>query len=451
MLTQPVTDRPARQLILIEFYWSRDKDPRVPLGHASLLAALHTNAPQTRVHTIAEPINLSELCAERLATQILDIAGDQKAQREVDLAIGVYVWAETTIQALLKELTGRGFAGRIILGGPQISYAHEHLEDLYPAATHFVRGYGEDALVALASGHDAANILGVHVARSADQRKQSAVDLEQLPSPWLTNAIPLAGQRFVRWETQRGCPFRCAFCQHREAGERLRRRSLHQDRVMEEIDLFCRHEVEQIAVLDPIFNASKTATSILRRFEERGYRGHLGLQCRAESIRADFIDAATSLDVTLEFGLQTIHEHESKIIERRNDIARVDQALEMTREANIDHEVSLIFGLPMQTLESFVESVAWCLEREVPTIKAFPLMLLRGTPLERDRERWELVERAGELPVVIRSTSFDEEDWEQMAALSEALRSTEGRHPRSIEELKRLASDLHPEMARWSP
>ena len=29
-----------RRIILVDFYWTRDKDPRVPLGHASLLTTL---------------------------------------------------------------------------------------------------------------------------------------------------------------------------------------------------------------------------------------------------------------------------------------------------------------------------------------------------------------------------------------------------------------------------
>jgi radical SAM superfamily enzyme YgiQ (UPF0313 family) len=46
-----------------------------------------------------------------------------------------------------------------------------------------------------------------------------------------TSTLSLEKQRFIRWETQRGCPFRCSFCQHRESGVRLRRRSLALSRI----------------------------------------------------------------------------------------------------------------------------------------------------------------------------------------------------------------------------
>ena len=113
--------------------------------------------------------------------------------------------------------------------------------------------------------------------------------------------------------------------------------------------------------------------------------------------------------------------------------------------------MSLIFGLPEQTLGSFLASVRWCLERRVPVIKAFPLMLLRGTPLERTRYRWRLRERGTSMPIVVASSSFDETDWAQMARVSQALAETEGAHPASLEALLRLAGPCVADLGRWQP
>jgi coproporphyrinogen III oxidase-like Fe-S oxidoreductase len=173
----------------------------------------------------------------------------------------------------------------------------------------------------------------------------------------------------------------------------------------------------------------------LKAFVERGYRGKISLQCRAELITDDFLAAASRLNVTLEFGLQTIHTSESDAVNRRNKIDKVDEALRKVRALGIHHEVSLIFGLPTQTLDSFRETVDWCLKRQVPVVKAFPLMLLRGTQLAQDASRWNLRESGHAMPFVISSSTFTEEDWAQMNAISEALKATEGRHPESIEQL----------------
>ena len=118
---------------------------------------------------------------------------------------------------------------------------------------------------------------------------------------------------------------------------------------------------------------------------------------------------------------------------------------------NIECEVSLIFGLPCQTFESFCETVNWCLEMKVPTVKAFPLMLLRGTEIEQNRDSWGLIESGGSMPVVLQSNTFSYDDWIKMAQISEALKSTEGNHPDSISKLLRLAEGLEIDVSRYRP
>lgn len=228
-------------------------------------------------------------------------------------------------------------------------------------------------------------------------------------------------------------------------------RELNLDRVLREAELFCHSGVRDIAVLDPIFNAGKNATTILKAFVQHGYRGRLSLQCRAELITTDFLEVAGHLDARLEFGLQTICENEGRAVHRRNNLMKVDEALAGVRERGIAHEVSLIFGLPVQTLSSFMASVQWCQEREVPVIKAFPLMLLRGTQLEQERELWGVRENGGAMPVVIASNTFTEADWAVMAKISEALSKTEGAHPKQIGDLLRLAESCEPDLLRWLP
>lgn len=438
----------SRRVILVDLYWTRDKDPRVPLGHASILTTLKERGIDARSLVVA--VNAPHLDAAGICAAILEETVGC-APDEVDVAFGAYVWGEALLQEVLRRLRAEGFGGRLILGGPQISYSEGGLELLYPDADVFIRGYGEEALAALARTTHQEPIDGVHWAGTLDRRTRASVDLEKLPSPWLTGTIPLYEQRFIRWETQRGCPFRCAFCQHREAGARLKRRALGLPRVEAEIDLFCQADVREIAVLDPIFNMAKHAVGVLERFADRGFEGRLSLQCRAEAIDDAFLDAAAALDVCLEFGLQTIHPEEGSAIKRRNHIGRVDTALAGVRARGLEHEVSLIFGLPLQTVASFEASVAWCLEREVPVIKAFPLLLLRGTALERERERWGLGDSGGAMPMVVRSSSFDAHGWGEMARLSEALKLTEGRHPRTLAALKALATTLEPDLLRWAP
>lgn len=439
-----------RTIHLVDLFWTRDKDPRVPLGHASLLSQLK-KVDGVEVHSHIEAVNQPSRAIEELANTILGSARG-KPSGEVDVAIGAYVWAEEQTKLLLKLLRQGGFSGRIVMGGPQISYCGGGLEALYPEADAFIRGYGEEALAAFVLDARKPNIQGVHWAGSTDLVQQANIDFDALPSPWLEGVISLEGRRFIRWETQRGCTFRCSFCQHREAGNRLKKREIGSARIEEEIALFCGSDINDIAVLDPVFNMPWTrSVEILRRFVEGGYGGKLSLQCRAEAIKPSFLDVAELLDIKLEFGLQTIHSDECAAVGRPNVMRLVRQAFEDTRERGLDCEVSLIFGLPHQTLDSFKQSIQFCLDLQVPTIKAFPLLLLRGTPLEKSRDNWSLRTGDDVMPVVVQSDSMSPWDWYQMAKLSEALRLTEGCHPRDVQTLLELARGMEPDMPRWSP
>eukprot|EP00055_Hartaetosiga_balthica_P017065 m.111593 g.111593 ORF g.111593 m.111593 type:complete len:123 (+) comp9238_c2_seq1:1080-1448(+) len=53
---------------------------------------------------------------------------------------------------------------------------------------------------------------------------------------------------------------------------------------------------------------------------------------------------------------------------------------------------SYIYGLPHQTHDSFYETYDWCRTHTTAKVVAFPLMLLRGTPLYENRHALGLIE-----------------------------------------------------------
>ena len=438
----------TRNILLIEFPWGRDKDPRVPLGHASILAMLRA-MPEIQCKSFVKPINAPDFQLDDVKKEILSKLS--KLGENTDIAIGVYVWCEDVIKSILTSLRSNNFGGRIILGGPQISYSESGLESFYPEADIFVRGYGEFALAELLTKSGKISHTGVHFAGDYDLELQTVVDLDLCPSPWLEGVINLENQPFVRWETQRGCQFNCGFCQHKEAGARLPKHKFHFGRIEKEIDLFCKNNVEDIAVLDPIFNSGKQAVEILKQFHKREFKGRLSLQCRAEMITDEFIHYASILNVRLEFGLQTIHQTEGAAVNRKNNMKKVQENIIKVRDAGIGHEVSVIYGLPEQTLTSFIKTIEWCLFMKIPVIKAFPLMLLRGTHTEKNKQNWSLVESEDSMPVVIKSDTFSHEDWLEMSKISQSLKNTENNHPLFLEDLLKLGDESKIQFERFQP
>ncbi len=430
----------VRKLIYLGLDWTRTKDPPISLAQASILANLFRH--KIPVLPMAYSVNHEGFSAKKISEEIME-----KSSANTDLAIGAFVWNEKATQEILTGLKSNGFKGRIIMGGPQISYVKKGIEAYYPQADIFIRGYAEEALAELMlSEQDRPEITGVHYAGTEDKGLSANADLEKLPSPYLTGIIPPQG--FMRFETQRGCPFRCSFCQHRESDITQKRRNFDQDRIQEEIAWISKNNVIQdVAVLDPTFNSGPKYLEVMQGFIDGKFSGKLALQIRLEMIKPEFLDLVSELNktgrVVLEAGIQTTNKAEQKIIQRPNNMPKVIKALEEIKKRNIEVETSLIFGLPGQTVESFTESIEFCKKMAVDRIYAFPLMLLRGTPLHAMKKMLNLTESSDinlekinrlqtDIPHVISSYSFTFDDWKKMADLAEGLEKYNTRSKTSI-------------------
>jgi radical SAM superfamily enzyme YgiQ (UPF0313 family) len=261
-----------------------------------------------------------------------------------------------------------------------------------------------------------------------------------LPSPLLGGIV--APQRFMRWETQRGCPFKCSFCQHRARDDAVL--TFAPRRVLDEVRWLCAQQptVADVAVVDPTFNRAGSVT-VLHALARHGYHGRIALQCRAEMLTDEFLDAVRALQQggatpVLEFGLQTIHHEEQRLIGRATNLRRFVERVQQVQRRGIAYEVSLIFGLPTQTLASFRESVHFCRDvLQAPVVRAFQLMLLRGTRLHQAKRALGLVEsdevaeariprQHVDIPHVVQAPSFSRDDWLAMARDAAALEAGGG-------------------------
>lgn len=402
-------------VILVSLDWRRPQDGKTGLGIGSIAAALQAAEVPWRI--VEAQVNTPDFSLQRVLVELLQAISE--TGHGCLVGFGTYVWNDAEVQSLIHLVKGTGV--RIVLGGPQISYmAKGHLESTYPGADYFVRGQGEMAMVALARG-DLPDDCGIHIAGMPDQGRKADHDLLALPSPYLLGTVE--PQANIRWETQRGCPFKCAFCQHREPGKRLTHQWFDAQRLERELALFAAAGVERISVLDPIFHASPArAVEVLSSIKAAGVSAQISLQCRFETCTPEFLEALEGLDVTLEFGLQTTVEAEYRAIDRPNHMEIVRNRIHELHRRQIDFEVSLIYGLPNQTLDSFRSSVDWCLQQQVPRLRAWPLMLLRGTPLHEQRARYGLRESLDQrIPIVVASDSFTEAEHAEMARIAMAL------------------------------
>ena len=255
-----------------------------------------------------------------------------------------------------------------------------------------------------------------------------APDFNEIPTIYASGEIPIIeNQKMVRLETKRGCPYKCTFCAHRNVlKSKVEKHS--KNKIFEELAFLKEKKVKRINILDPIFNAGNEYLDIMQEINRLNMNAEITLQTRFEFIHSKegeiFLDLAEKIGAQLEFGLQTINENEQKVIKRGNQKDKISNVLTELNKRGIHYEVSLIYGLPTQTLESFKKSIDFVQNNKCENIVAYPLMLLKGTEIYEDKEKYGFKEEIlGDfnIPTVTSSNSFTKSDWLKMKKIAHSL------------------------------
>ncbi len=85
--------------------------------------------------------------------------------------------------------------------------------------------------------------------------------------------------------------------------------------------------------------------------------------------------------LTVELGLQTIHEETSKLINRGHDLQIFNEMVQKLRDNNINVVVHIINGLPYETKEMMIETAKYLSKLDIQGIKIHMLHILKDTPL----------------------------------------------------------------------
>ena len=87
--------------------------------------------------------------------------------------------------------------------------------------------------------------------------------------------------------------------------------------------------------------------------------------------------------LTIELGLQTIHEDTAKLINRCYDLDCFNNTVKRLRNLNINVVVHIINGLPYETKEMMLETVKYLNKLDIQGIKIHMLSILKDTKLEQ--------------------------------------------------------------------
>jgi radical SAM superfamily enzyme YgiQ (UPF0313 family) len=306
---------------------------------------------------------------------------------EADLvAFSVYVWNVRLSLAIAAALKARRPTVTIAFGGPQVPDAPERFLREHPFIDVVAHGEGEVIFSALLDGArlDAAadrrwedvpgvsflDAAGTCVTRPRPARER---DLSRFPSPYLTGVFDDLMDRhadhqwMAMWETNRGCPFSCTFCDWGSAvSARINRFEL--DRLEAEADWFAEHGISHVFVCDANFGILPRDVEVARflvdAYERRNQSLAVSVQNTKTATERSFeIQRMLTTSRAVSFGatlsLQSVDEQTLANVRRGNISLDVFQERQRRFAADgISTYTDIILGMPGETYDSFADGVA---------------------------------------------------------------------------------------------
>ncbi len=289
----------------------------------------------------------------------------EKIKDPVVAGFSSYVWNEQYNLHMAHEIKKKYPDCKIVFGGPQVN--RQDLFD-YPWIDIVMLSEGEKQFTQLLKDiHEGRDIQNVYMG-------QRITDLTELPSPFTTGVFDkiIADNPHILWqtpfETSRGCPFSCTFCDWGSLTY-SKVKQFEFDRLEQEILWMKNNPIAYIFMADANFGIFKNRDVELAKM----FYKHLN-DSRLDKIAIQF--AKNSNDHVIQIGKalgrlmkgvtlsqQSMSEKTLEEIKRKNlDINKLGEMLEKTEAADLDAYSEMIIGLPGETLESWKDGMGEILE-----------------------------------------------------------------------------------------
>lgn len=133
----------------------------------------------------------------------------------------------------------------------------------------------------------------------------------------------------------------------------------------------------------------------------------LNIATRPDAITEDCLDYLEELStrtyLTVELGLQTIHQKTTKLINRGHDLECFTNMVKELRKRNINVVVHIINGLPYETKEMMLETVEYLNKLDIQGIKIHMLHIIKDTRLDNlyNQEKFHILTKEEYIDIVI--------------------------------------------------
>ncbi len=134
----------------------------------------------------------------------------------------------------------------------------------------------------------------------------------------------------------------------------------------------------------------------------------LNIATRCDAISEDCLDYLEELSkrtfLTIELGLQTIHEKTSILINRCHSLKQFEDMVVKLRKRNINVCVHIINGLPYETEEMMLDTVRYLNKLDIQGIKIHMLYIIKDTVIDTmyKKERFKILSKEEYIDIIIK-------------------------------------------------
>ena len=286
-----------------------------------------------------------------------------------------YIWNFNYNKTLAKAIKSRWPHALTIFGGPEVP---DNIDSFYQSNPFVDIGVHQEAeytflellLSNLTKSLDLSHIPGISYFHPRDGAvKNPSVgrinSLEELPSPYLTGVFDdiiknYDSQWAATFETNRGCPFKCHFCDWGSLTfSKVKRFPM--ERVNAELEWFSDNKIEYVFFADANFGTFKSrdsdiADKLIATASTTGYPRTVNIQW-AKNSNKNIVDLAKrigSVQKGITLSVQSMSNEVLTAIERKNmAISNLSEILAECNRASIPTYTELILGLPLESFPSW--------------------------------------------------------------------------------------------------
>jgi hypothetical protein len=295
------------------------------------------------------------------------------------VGFSVYVWNIRLSLAIARRLKALRPETLVVFGGPQVPDRAERFLREHPFVDVACHGEGEAVFLSLlerSASRDFRDVPGISHLDAASgfvshPKAPRLADLERIPSPYLSGVFaPLLEanpqERFVMlWETNRGCPFSCTFCDWGSAvASKVFKFGV--ERLRQELEWFAGRRGEFVFCCDANFGIlprdlelAEHAAAVKRR---TGFPRTLSVQntknATERAYRVQSLLAGAGMNAGVTLSLQSTSE-QALLASRRDNISSAsfsELQRRYTRDG-IETYTDMILSLPGESYASFTKGV----------------------------------------------------------------------------------------------